>query len=90
MGCIYGQVKGNISGLCPFCRTPTATSPAEQDERLKKRAAGGDASAICQLGSIYSNGGDRKKERECWLRAGELGNTEGYYWLGAAYHLVGA
>jgi hypothetical protein len=74
-GCIYAV---NIAGrderdLCPFCRTPPATSEREIIERLKERVAAGDAISMRNLGCHYH-------------RAGELGDAIAYNNIGYAYH----
>ena len=46
----------DVTMLCPFCRTPAPTSNRELIKRMKKRAKGGDADAICELGCYYADG----------------------------------
>jgi TPR repeat protein len=89
-GCIYAAYKADDRELCPFCRTPEATSDGEAIERMKKRAEGDDAIAIHNLGHIYRDGDyglpqDRVKAMELWLRAGELGYARAYGSIGSVY-----
>jgi hypothetical protein len=91
VGCIYSAFEADNRKLCPFCRTPAATSEGEALERIKKRAEGDDAVAIHQLGSYYCNGGmglpqDNNKAMELWLKAGELGCMSSYYNIGDCYY----
>ena len=60
-GCIYAGSKmdGNADQLCPFCRTPAATSDEEIIDQLKKRVEMGDAIAIYNLGGFYFEGNIR-------------------------------
>ena len=58
---------------------------------MKKRAEGGDAVAIHQLGCAYRDGDmglrqDDEKAMELWLKAGELGCVAAYYSIGNAYY----
>ena len=90
MGCIYAAFTADHRCLCPFCRTPEATSDEEALQRTKKRAEGDDAIAIHQLGSIYHDGEaglpqDVGKAMELWLRSGELGYADASYNVGNAY-----
>jgi len=90
-GCIQAAYTADNRRLCPFCRTPKATSDGEIIERLKKRAEGNDAKATHQLGCYYNDGirglpHDFNKAMELWLRSGELGCVMSYGNIGAAYH----
>jgi TPR repeat protein len=89
-GCIYAAYEADNRCLCPFCRTAETTSE-EDMERLKKRVDGGDAVAICQLGSYYLRGEmglpqDHGKAVELWHRAGELGSAAACYDVGIVYN----
>jgi len=94
-GCYYAPVyddQGNEvdNEKCPFCRTPSATTEEEANEREKKRMEVGDAHAIYNLGFDYKDGTcgysqDYAKALECWHRAGELGFTQAYCCIGFAY-----
>ena len=91
-GCIHAAFIADNRRLCPFCRTPAATSEGEVVERTKKRAEGDDAIAIHQLGSYYYQGDcglpqDREKAMELWLRAGELGCVTSYYSIARAFYV---
>ena len=84
VGCIYSAFEADNRKLCPFCRTPAATSEGETLERLKKRADGGDAIAIHQLAFYYNRGGmglpqDYNKAMELYHQAGELGYAKAYF-----------
>ena len=90
MGCIHAAYLADDRELCPFCRTPEATSDGEAIERMKKRAEGDDAIAMKNLGGLYERGWmglpqDYEKAMELWLRAGELGCAESYRSVGNAY-----
>ena len=76
--------------ICPFCRTPMPTSDREIIERIKERAAAGDARAINILGGYYYRGvmglpQDYGKAMKLSLRAGELGCASAYGRIGFAY-----
>ena len=94
-GCAYAPVYDNLGNeiigvKCPFCRTTAPTSIEELNERLQKRVELGDAEAIFTLGCNYRDGEDGfpqdyDKALELFVRAGELGSTEAYCNIGAAY-----
>ena len=91
-GCIYAvsSSSSDVYPLCPFCRTPTATSNEEFNDRLKKHAKVDDENAIFQLGNYYNSGSDgflqdHEKAFELWHRAGELGLAQGNYNIGFSY-----
>ena len=90
-GCLYAGAKmaGNADELCPFCRAPAPASREEAFEWIKKRKGVGDAVAIYELGCCYYEGTDlpqdRDKALELWHRAGELGHTAAYNYIGCAY-----
>ena len=91
-GCIHAvALRDGGVGICPFCRTPTPTAK-EIGERYKKRVEVGDAEAVHNLGSCYSDGRyglpqDYNKALELWHQAGELGSAPSYYNIGVAYHV---
>ena len=94
-GCDYAPLYDNQGNevdnkKCPFCRTPTPSSEKEMINRYKKRMKIGDPIAIHSLGSYYREGlyglpQDYTKALELYLRAGELGYTEAYCFVGYAY-----
>ena len=89
-GCIYADFTENNRTICPFCRTPQATSDREAVDRMKKRVESGDASAMNRLGCYYHKGmmglpQNYKKGMKLLLRAGELEHTTAYYNLGMVY-----
>ena len=90
-GCIYADTKAdNRMIICPFCRTPMPTSDREIIERIKERAAAGDARAINILGGYYYRGvmglpQDYGKAMELLLRAGELGCVSSYAYIADAH-----
>ena len=57
-GCSYAveKTKERAISLCPFCRVPTHTSDEEANERDKKLADAGNASATYNLGVYYRDG----------------------------------
>jgi TPR repeat protein len=95
-GCLYAfQFRAFKAGrlkednICPFCRTPPASSK-EIVKRYKKRLDLNDPQAIFDLGYMYRNGEfelpqNRAKAFELYHRAGELGDAESYYHIGTAY-----
>ena len=90
-GCMHAvQLRDNGVGLCPFCRTP---SPNEEElvKRTKKHVEAGDADAMFDFGSCYSEGlfglpRNRAKALELWKQAGELGHAGAYFNIGNAYY----
>ena len=77
--------------ICPFRRTPPPDSE-EVMKRYEKRIELNDANAICNLGSLYSQGlnglpQNFAKALELWHRAAELGNADAYYNIGSTYEL---
>jgi len=76
--------------LCPFCRTPQATTEKEMIERYKQRVDLNDANAIYNFGTFYYQGANgfsknRAKALKFYHRAGNLGAISGYYNIGHAY-----
>ena len=91
-GCSYAveKTKERAISLCPFCRVPTHTSDEEANERDKKLADAGNASATYNLGVYYRDGKygfrqDHDKALKLWHRAGDLGCSEAYTNIGYAY-----
>ena len=94
-GCMYAPVyddKGNkvTTKTCPFCRIPAPKSYDEATERIKKMSSGGDAKAICTIGTYYFHGDygfpqDYTKALELYHRAAELGSAEAYNNIGNNY-----
>ena len=90
-GCIYAAYKADRRQLCPFCRTPETSLEEEALQRTKKRAEGGDAYAIHNLGGYYFEGEmglpqDYREAIKLWIRAGELGCAESYYNIADSYY----
>jgi len=90
-GCIHAVMKtdGGV-GLCPFCRTPTPETDEEVVKGLQKRVDIGDAEAMSNLGSHYSQGvcglpQDYTKAFELYHRAAELGHAPSLYYIAYAY-----
>ena len=92
-GCIYAMNEARGRGkinLCAFCRTPMATSDADETKRIKEIAESGNAIAIYNIGMYYHKGQfgfpqDMSKANKLYLKAGELGYPEGYCNLGVSY-----
>jgi len=94
-GCAHAPLFDNQGNKvdntkCAFCRTPAPTSEEELIEREWKRAEDGDAEAIYNLGYFYNEGfyglrQDYTKALELLHRAGKLGCTEAYKFIGFAY-----
>ena len=90
-GCCYADVYDNhgneiVSKMCPFCRTPLATTDEEAIRRLKKRTEVGDAYAFYVMGCAYSLGQygvpqGSVKAIKFWHKAGKFG----YNNIGNAY-----
>jgi hypothetical protein len=90
LGCIRAIGKEDRRGLCPFCRSPEATSEGEVIERMNKRADAGDADAFLLLGGFYDEGKyglrqSSKKANKLLIRAGELGCASAYNKIGFSY-----
>ena len=95
-GCMYSPVydnQGNVAAdLCPFCRTPPASSDEEMFKRYKERIELNDAHAMRIIGYDYSEGllglsQNYAKALELWHRAGELGDADAYNNIASAYML---
>ena len=89
-GCMYADREANNRDICPFCRTPPATSDGELIERYKKLVKNNNAVAMFQLGCYYRDGSkglpqDREQAIQLLLRAGELGYARAYYMIAIAY-----
>ena len=92
-GCIYAmkETRGEITYLCPFCKTPAAKSVEEEVTRLGKLMERGNADACYQLAAYYKDGRmglpqDGAKSSGLYLKAGELGCADGYHNLGTSYY----
>ena len=92
-GCIHAvnMTRKTAIPLCPFCRVPTPTTDEEIIQKLMKRAEDGDAEAVYNLGSHYTEGAyglpqDHTKGLELFHRAAELGDAISYHNIGNAYH----
>lgn len=89
-GCVYAMKMSEGKDLCAFCRTPPATSNKEVIKRIEKLIEVDNAEAFNHLASVYFDGEvgypqDTTKANELYLKAGELGCSDGYYNLGNAY-----
>jgi len=90
-GCIYEMaMSGGGKDLCPFCRTPPASSDEESIQRVKKLMEKGNTKAFYTLGGCYETGfggllQDYQKAHKLYLKAGELGCAEAYYNLACLY-----
>jgi len=91
-GCLYAMKMSEGKDLCPYCRTPYATSTSEDEEikRAKNLMDKGNAEGCLLLASYYDRGRrglqqDLQKANELLLKAGELGSVEAYYNLGNHY-----
>jgi len=90
MGCMYTMRESEGVGLCPFCRTPHATSNEEMINQTKILMGKGNAYAYHHLAGRYAQGirglpQDRQKANELYLKAGELGCADAYFNLGIVY-----
>jgi len=101
-GCIYADILNFESPenrdnydkmdapLCPFCRTPSATTEEEDNRRNEKRIKMSNNSiALHNLAcSYYSGSGvppNLQKAIELYFRAGECGNHAADHSIGCAY-----
>ena len=90
-GCLYAMHMSEGKDLCPFCRTPYATSDGEEEtKRTKSLMDKGNGEGYLLLASYYDRGRrglqqDLQKANELLLKAGELGCEEAYYNLGNHY-----
>ena len=98
-GCIYSMFKEGVGRgktkdedhLCPFCREPSENSDKEMIEQYKKLMENGNGGAFNMLGLCYAAGSDgmprdEAKAHTLFLKAGELGCSDGYVNLGIAYY----
>ena len=86
-GCIHAANTADNRRLCPFCRTPQATSDEEMIKRMKERAEGGDAEAINMLGCYYRVGRyGFPQDHDKAIGAGELGCVMSYGNVADAYY----
>ena len=82
--------RGKIN-LCAFCRVPSPTSEAEENQRIQKLTEADNAYAFYQLAACYESGmmgmpQDFEKANKLYLRGGELGCARAYCNLGLAYY----
>ena len=82
--------KGNIKGLCSFCREPINVCIEDSLERFNKRMKLKDGDAFYQLGIRYCRGDsglrkDSAKALELWKQGAELGSIAAHYQLGEVY-----
>jgi len=92
-GCVHAfrlRITKKEHDVCPFCRTPMATSHVETMKRLGKRIDLNDSNAINNMGCHYAGGHlglprNFAKALELWHRAAELENAESYYAIGNAF-----
>ena len=95
-GCIYVMMeedrkKGELISRCAFCRALPTTSAEGEVERLRKLMKSENSHAFHVLGGRYEHGDgvpqDFGKANELYLRAGELGCSDGYCNLGYSYRI---
>jgi hypothetical protein len=84
------EVKKDDYALCPFCRTPLSKSNDEYIKRLNKLVENGNAFAHTSLGEHYDRGScgflqDKENAVKLYLKAGELGCSDGYNNLAISY-----
>jgi hypothetical protein len=77
-------------GMCLFCRENIEDSEEEEIKRLQKLMERGNAEAFTEVGKFYSMGWkglpqDWTKSNELFLKAGDLGDGGGYFYLGCYY-----
>jgi hypothetical protein len=76
---------------CPLCRTPAATSAAENLRRLQKHADEGNPEAQVELGDKYHDGDlglkkSAKRALHLYQLAAAHGHVQGQVTLGECYH----
>ncbi|KAL7527416.1 hypothetical protein ACHAXR_001952 [Thalassiosira sp. AJA248-18] len=75
--------------ICPFCRTPAATSVEGAIKRIEKRVEAGDTNAMRTLGFRYLRGDglpqDFNKAWELWHQAVKLGGITTHCDIGSLY-----
>jgi len=95
-GCALAETKemdkGNIKGLCSFCRVPLARTDKERMKQCKKRLKLNEAESFYTLGSKYREGNwglskDMSKAIELWNKAADLGSVSAHHSLGVAYSI---
>jgi len=89
-GCMYAMRMSEGKDLCAFCRTPPALSSKENINQIKKLMDKGNADAFNMLAGCFTHGilgisQDWAKANELFLKAGELGCSNGYLHLGHSY-----
>jgi len=92
-GCVHAfqsRITSKKEDLCPFCRTPPASTDEKIIKRYEKRIKLNDARAIYNLGGFYSEGRyglrqNNAKALEVWHRGAKLGSADAYYSIGNAY-----
>ena len=91
-GCTYSFRKSGNIGKCPFCNA--APSRLSQIDRVEKRLAANDASAICMLATYHHQGlegaqQDHARAMELYARSAEAGFCKAYYFLADIYQKGG-
>jgi len=92
-GCVHAfqsRITSKKKDLCPFCRTPPASTDEKIIKRYKKRLEINDLLAIRNLGHYYDDGlyglqQNHAKALELWHRGAKLGDADAYYSIGNAY-----
>ena len=89
-GCMYAMRMSEGKDLCAFCRTPPALSSEENINQVKKLMDKGNADAFNMLAGCFTHGilgisQDWAKANDLFLKAGELGCSDGYLHLGISY-----
>ena len=92
LGCINAADDAADDGRapCPFCRKPAPTTEEENFARIRRRMELKDGIAYNCMGTMHLHGEygfeeDREKAARMYLKAGELGSSEGHCNIGNLY-----
>jgi TPR repeat protein len=95
-GCTYSFRKSGNIGKCPFCNADIRREGAAGGliDRVEKRLAANDASAICMLATYHHQGlegveQDHARAMELYARSAEAGFCKAYYFLADIYEKRG-
>ena len=79
------EIEGRLEAKCPFCRSAVCRTQEENIALTMKRIEVNDAGAMCQMGSISYETGDKTAALEYWTKAATLGNIQAHYELSIMY-----
>ena len=79
------EYEGSLQRKCPFCRTATAKTKEEINERLMRRVEANDPVAMREMGMDRDDEGDYKSAFEYWTKAAALGDVIAHFQLSGMY-----